>query len=111
MAANLAQNHAKYVPSGLGSYNISLNLSAVSSLFTFPSRLLARIRGIDDIVSEGASASLAALDNTTWTEKENAVREAIAASHSIEQFPGPWAFFTSGYMAGLLLMVSLCLTG
>ncbi|KAJ6557290.1 hypothetical protein DFH09DRAFT_1280044 [Mycena vulgaris] len=79
-------------------YNISLNLS---SIIAFPSRLLARIRQADDYLFQDAvSASL----SSERAAKSNQL-SGRAANGSV--FPGPYGFFLSGYMVGILALALL----
>ncbi|KAF5360131.1 hypothetical protein D9757_011741 [Collybiopsis confluens] len=120
MASNIApsQNHVKLLNTGLGSsYNISFNLS---SIFTYPSRFLSRIinkrqatAGSDlestlfDAVSSSilwpdADSTISSIPAATSAASAKTVAVTTAAS-----FPGPWGFFSSGYMCGLLIMGAL----
>ncbi|THU80622.1 hypothetical protein K435DRAFT_767892 [Dendrothele bispora CBS 962.96] len=113
------------LPSGLTvpSYNISFNLSSFGSkLLDYPSRLLARMRRIDELVaaSDATVAALTSLDEAapvggvgwTGTGTETLLHPSTALPKPVlhdvpAHFPGPWGFFTSGYMAGLFLMAVL----
>jgi hypothetical protein len=93
----------------LATYNISFNLSSISSFFSYPSRLLARIRKYEDISEhvQDLHESLSSLDTSSVEEdKVVAARTAVATDLTRQSFPGPWGFFTSGYMLGLVLLVS-----
>lgn len=85
-----------------GAYNISLNLSAIgSTLLSIPTRLLARIRKVDDMLPEDTPIAEA----VTWTSTAAAASKPSIVSLTAQSFPGPWAFFTSAYMLGLFAMV------
>ncbi|TDL24881.1 hypothetical protein BD410DRAFT_766450 [Rickenella mellea] len=85
------------------SYNLTVKLG---SLFSFPSRFIARIRKIDDMINqdfENASLTAAAMSNNRihrMSPEGNIPYELVA-------MPGPWAFLTSGYAVGLLAMALL----
>jgi len=90
------------------SYNISFNFSSILAKLS-GSRLLARLRrGVDQssidtphpvtsVVEEWITETQLDLDTTP---------PVAAAVDKLGPIPGPWAFFASGYMFGLLLMVS-----
>ncbi|KAK0239471.1 hypothetical protein EDD85DRAFT_880711 [Armillaria nabsnona] len=87
-----------------GAYNISLNLSAIgSTLLSIPTRLLARIRKVDDMLPEDTPIAEA----VTWTSTAVAASKPSIVSLTAQSFPGPWAFFTSAYMLGLFAMAVL----
>lgn len=87
-----------------GTYNISLNLSAIgSTLLSIPTWLLARIRKADDMLPEDTPIAEA----VTWTSTAAAASKPSIASLTAQSFPGPWAFFTSAYMLGLFAMAVL----
>ncbi|KAJ6509023.1 hypothetical protein C8R45DRAFT_1208587 [Mycena sanguinolenta] len=79
-------------------YNISLNLT---SLITFPSRLLSRIRQADVILFQDAISTLPSPSTDRAAVKSNPL------SGSGPNFPGPYGFFLSGYMLGLVLLAVL----
>ncbi|KAF9073195.1 hypothetical protein BDP27DRAFT_315427 [Rhodocollybia butyracea] len=91
------------------SYNISFNLSTIS---TYSSRFLAWIMHKD---GNGLTAGdlptpwPSLLDNSDSTMSATTSSPAPTASVAIATattttFPGPWAFFASGYMCGLVIM-------
>lgn len=84
------------------SYNISLNFSSI--LAKLPgSRFLTLLRkgGYESFV-DAASAS----DDLTTESSFDVNTPVAAAIDKLTSTPGAWAFFASGYMLGLLLMVS-----
>ena len=84
------------------SYNISLNLSSIFSFL--PSRLLARLR--KDVLGQPVGPS----DVPATTAADILAQEQPllqTAPSNMTAYPGPWGFFTSGYMMGLFLMVRL----
>ncbi|KAG7448355.1 uncharacterized protein BT62DRAFT_766865 [Guyanagaster necrorhizus] len=86
-----------------GTYNISVNLSAIgSTLLSIPTRLLAKIRKVDDMIAEDTPIAEA----VTWTSTAAAASKP-SISLTAQSFPGPWAFFTSAYMLGLFAMAVL----
>ena len=91
------------VPTPLASYNISLNFSSFLALLP-GTRFLARWRrrvhnlDIDDVAR--------IVDD--WAMEAATLEPDPSAQPAPEQplpFPGPWGFFTSRYMLGLLIMV------
>lgn len=85
------------------SYNISLNFSSI--LAKLPgSRFLTLLRkgGYESFVDAAASAS----DDLTTESSFDVNTPVAAAIDKLTSTPGAWAFFASGYMLGLLLMVS-----
>ena len=113
MADVLPQRHpspAAAAPSSLPfmSYNISLNISSI--LTKLPgSRFLAllRKRGYESPIETFHPVASAVEELTTETllDVDNTPPVA-AAMDNLVLTPGPWAFFASGYMLGLLMMVS-----
>ncbi|KAJ3869596.1 hypothetical protein EV359DRAFT_29697 [Lentinula novae-zelandiae] len=105
--------HTLLSPGLVSSYNISFNLT---SLFTYPSRFLARLINKGDL--ESASAGLMDATTTSWIDSSETSSMAAAAATSTttraaktataiastNAFPAPWGFFSSGYMCGLLIM-------
>ncbi|KAL1742841.1 hypothetical protein HDZ31DRAFT_65586 [Schizophyllum fasciatum] len=83
-----------------GGYNITLS-ALTSSLLSVPSRILSRMRRADEILAREALAK----------------RAAAAAAEAASQRPPPpaphapgvrwWAFFTSGYMIGIIALAIL----
>lgn len=88
------------------SYNISLNFSSI--LAKFPgSRFLTLLRkgGYESPVDTLPAAT--SVDELFTTESSLGVDTPVAAAiDKLTSTPGAWAFFASGYMLGLLLMVS-----
>ncbi|KAJ6619550.1 hypothetical protein B0H10DRAFT_2026224 [Mycena sp. CBHHK59/15] len=84
------------------SYNISLNLS---SLITFPSRLLARIRKADDFLFQDALAAAPSLTSRRAAKSNQFSGRASDLAGPL--FPGPYGFFLSGYMIGLVALAIL----
>jgi hypothetical protein len=105
MPHNLAENQP-VVSQGLGTYNISLNLTTISnSLFSFSSKIFNKIRGLDGIESHTVP-SVSSLDSTVWTSAKFASPTPPAITRPIPNgIPGPWGFMTSGYVLALLGMV------
>ncbi|ESK96491.1 hypothetical protein Moror_6999 [Moniliophthora roreri MCA 2997] len=91
----------------LSTYNISLNFSSIGSLFSYPSRLLAKIRRIEDTAGQNPHGSLPNLDTSSLVEEEKVITRVIVPEVTRQSFPGPWGFFTSGYMVGLMLLMVL----
>ncbi|KAK7048184.1 hypothetical protein R3P38DRAFT_3307099 [Favolaschia claudopus] len=78
------------------SYNISLNFT---SLISLPSRLLARIRKADDFLFLDAVSTIPT--SGAGRAKSNAL---LTNNGTTNMFPGPYGFFLSGYMLGLVLL-------
>ncbi|KAJ7712454.1 hypothetical protein B0H16DRAFT_1813377, partial [Mycena metata] len=82
-------------------YNISLNFTSLSeSLIAFPSRLLARIRKADDHLFQDAYA----ISSIPSLNHGRAKSMGRASDLPGPAFPGPYGFFLSGYMIGLLAL-------
>lgn len=82
-------------------YNLS---SRLGSLLSLPSRFVARIRKIDEDFNhdlERHSIATAAMSN-----RIHRMASDNSPSYEFVAMPGPWAFVTSGYAVGLLVMVS-----
>ncbi|KAK1232925.1 hypothetical protein PQX77_003938 [Marasmius sp. AFHP31] len=91
------------------SYNISINLSSIGSLFSYPSRLLSRIRGLDsDAGFSVTPIPVTAIDYSLPTPAPSPGYAPPPVPDVPRQAaPGPWGFFTSSYMIGLILMMVL----
>lgn len=106
------QQHATLLNTGLGSsYNISFNLS---SIFTYPSRFLARMIQKGDSADDiglGIDPSSTSMWDTSSTIPAAAATATVTAKSTAGAaaalFPGPWGFFSSGYIWGLLIMVCM----
>jgi len=92
----------------------SLNLSHILS--ALPSRILARIRGgqqrhsidVFGVPSQTSMSSAIAslVEETGWVMGTDSTSRPTPSIDKTRQpsFPSPWAFFTSGYMLGLLVV-------
>jgi hypothetical protein len=83
----------------LASYNVSLNLTSLGSLFSLPK--------FWNLIRKGGET----MDIPTLIQEAESAQPTPAPDQPpppgrAHSFPGPWAFFTSGYMLGLLIMVS-----
>lgn len=104
MEGNLAGSHSSH-------YNLSLSLG---SLLSLPSKLISRIRKIDDMLNQDLEghtlATTAAMRRTRGGQRPSADSGGIP--YELIAMPGPLAFMTSGYAVGLVGMVrgirSLC---
>lgn len=88
-------------------YNISLNFSSI--LAKLPgSRFLARLRkGVYESPINTPHAVASVIEEwTTETSLDVDTPLAVPAIDKLASSPSPWAFFASGYMLGLLLVVS-----
>ncbi|KAJ7075886.1 hypothetical protein B0H15DRAFT_916541 [Mycena belliarum] len=83
-------------------YNISLNFS---SIIAFPSRLLARIRKADDFLFQDAIAANPSLNGGRSARYNQLSGRVSDLGGSV--FPGPYGFFLSGYMVGILALAIL----
>ncbi|CAK5284403.1 unnamed protein product [Mycena citricolor] len=87
-------------PSAIGSaYNMSLNLSSIIML---PSRLLARLRQADDLLSPPS-----VLYDPESVNVPPPLASVSTKAPAGPMFPGPYGFFLSGYMLGLILLAIL----
>lgn len=84
-------------------YNLTLKLG---SLFAFPSRFLARIRGIDELLNQDTQQNTVVnLVRNEWDT--GAYTRRSPPPPAFTPFPGPWGFLTSGYAVGLFAMVNI----
>ena len=81
-----------------------LNLTyKLGSILTLPSRFLAQIRLIDELLNPGAGRN--STSGSDW-DVSNIFSSLPDSSPRITPFPGPWGFLTSGYALVLFAMVS-----
>jgi hypothetical protein len=120
---DLVADVPQHLPQLVMPYNITLNLT---TLFSFlPSRLFARSKLVqqiwrrwDQAVEMGMASETASVgdflggDDESWPSTLLEVAAAAVASPTPAPkpappiaYPGPWAFFISGYMLGIFLMV------
>ncbi|TFK23453.1 hypothetical protein FA15DRAFT_670473 [Coprinopsis marcescibilis] len=101
-------------------YNLTLNLNFTSFLSFLPSKLLSKSkiftnfwRKWDEVVEMGMASERIAVDDllAEWPTADTILEVAtqatsLPADTSTPQptYAGPWAFFTSGYMFGILVM-------
>lgn len=78
-------------------YNFSINLT---SIFSLPSRFMARMHTIDEIIHLDAAQR-----RSEW-QQANALEPSTPSPSNFAPLPGPWGFMTSGYLLGLIIMVS-----
>ena len=84
----------------------------LGSFLSFPSRFIARMRRIDDMLHQDlqrqqfAAASAAAAQTQTGRQRFPTTRHPDGLPYEMVAMPGPLAFVTSGYAVGLLAMVS-----
>lgn len=89
---------------GLTLYNATLKVAA--RVLGFPSRVLARIRRLDDILN-GDSAAQPGVYNARYARTQGTRRgEDPSIGLDMEPVPGPLGFLTSWYFFGLFVMVS-----
>ncbi|KAG2019752.1 hypothetical protein CC2G_005162 [Coprinopsis cinerea AmutBmut pab1-1] len=119
---DLVADVPQHLPQLVMPYNITLNLT---TLFSFlPSRLFARSKLVqqiwrrwDQAVEMGMASETASVgdflggDDESWPSTLLEVAAAAVASPTPAPkpappiaYPGPWAFFISGYMLGIFLM-------
>ena len=91
---------------GFTFYSPSLNISAIfHSLLSWPSRVISKVRRLDDLLNndiENHAITTAAMQSNNMRR----IHPDIKIGGDVVALPGPWAFVTSGYAVGLLLMVS-----
>ncbi|KDR73721.1 hypothetical protein GALMADRAFT_100588 [Galerina marginata CBS 339.88] len=97
-------------PISLLAYNISLNFSSIFARLP-TSRLLARLRkgtfGSLSEASEIPATSVVEDWASTYAPVQSTETPLPSAIDQLSMFPGPWGFFTSWYMLGLLIMALL----
>lgn len=76
---------------------LNTSLKVASRFFTLPSRLIARVRRLDDVLNADIDAT---------PRNAQGSRNDTPLGFSMEPLPGPLAFVTSGYFFGLFVMVS-----
>ncbi|KAH9950322.1 hypothetical protein B0H21DRAFT_724327 [Amylocystis lapponica] len=79
-------------------YNATLKLA--SRVLDLSSRVLARIRSLDEVFLDDPVSQTQAYSSTT----AEAARRQTAQAGSGTTLPGPWGFVTSSYFLGLLVM-------
>ena len=94
------------IPASTGSsmsYNISLNLSSISSFS--PSRPLARLR--KDVLGQPVDPSdiPATTAADILAQEQPLLQSAPTSPSNVTVYPGPWGFFTSGYVIGFFLII------
>ena len=92
----------------LGIYNITASLA--TRFLQFPSRLIAKVRQLDDILDQAASsggvyANSMGSPTTDFKLVYNHSKQRMLDSSGAKGVPGLWGFLTSGYFLGLLMMV------
>jgi hypothetical protein len=82
-------------------YSFSLKLG---SLFTLPSRMLSRMRRVDELLNINRNTGRhVVFDRSEWDRGSHSGRSPHPSTFT--PLPGPWGFVTSGYAAGLFAMV------
>ena len=82
--------------------NSSFSYTLARHLLRLPSRVLSRMRRLDQVPPLGQSDAATADDNTgAHARAQQRLRDS-----GITPLPGPWGFLTSGYFFGLFFMVS-----
>lgn len=88
------------------SYNISLNFSSILAKLS-GSRFLTLLRKGDyESFLDTLHPTASAVDDLTVESSLDVDTPMAAAIDKLTSAPGAWAFFASGYMLGLFLMVS-----
>ncbi|TFY65006.1 hypothetical protein EVG20_g5753 [Dentipellis fragilis] len=87
------------------SFNISFSVN-LGSLMHFPSRLLARMRKLDDMLLNSDLHSNVA-DNAHEGSLMRRMRPERSTHAGLPLMPGPWSFFASGYAIALFAMALL----
>ena len=90
------------VPAAPSQYNFTIRFD---SLLSLPSRILARIRKLDDQSTWSMTAAHAhkAKGYSSTADRHS----ADGLPYDLVPMPGPLAFITSGYAIGLVAMVSV----
>ena len=88
------------------SYNISLNLTSILALIPGSGFLWRLRRGAFEIPLDASEMPTASAVEE-WASQASQVVAAESAKEELPSFPGPWGFFTSGYIVGLFIMVGL----
>lgn len=82
-------------------YNATLNLA--SRILELPSRVLARVRRLDNMLNQDI-VSQPRLYSSTAVRRHGA--QDTSTGPSMPPVPGPLGFITSGYFLGLFIIVS-----
>lgn len=85
---------------------LNATLKAASRFFTLPSRLVARVRRLDDVLNADVDATTSAYAGTSSGNVQAPRNDTPSVGFAMEPLPGPLAFVTSGYFFGLFIMVS-----
>ncbi|TFY57761.1 hypothetical protein EVJ58_g6832 [Rhodofomes roseus] len=87
---------------------LNTTLKVASRFFTLPSRLVARVRRLDDVLNnaemEAAAARRHAYAATSAAGAQASSHDDPAVGFEMEPIPGPMGFVTSGYFFGLFIM-------
>ncbi|KAJ3512483.1 hypothetical protein NLJ89_g3497 [Agrocybe chaxingu] len=97
-------------PISLVPYNISLNLSSIFAMLP-GSRFIARWRkGVFETQTDPLELPTVSIAEQLASAASQPVVETVIpemAKEQLQAFPGPWGFFTSGYLVGLFVMAIL----
>ncbi|CAA7270987.1 unnamed protein product [Cyclocybe aegerita] len=97
-------------PISLVPYNISLNLSSIFAMLP-GSRFLARWRkGVFETQIDPSELPAVSIAEQLASAASQPVVETVTpeiVKEQLQAFPGPWGFFTSGYLVGLFIMAIL----
>lgn len=83
-------------------------LSILNKIGSFPSRFIARMQLIDELLEQDAerqAAALAAALNDPENSQAQRLRPSGLHVAGVTPMPGPWGFFASWYAVGLFIMV------
>lgn len=85
------------------SYNTSFTYKLAKHLFRLPSRMLGRMRQLDDVLDQPLAPGEIA--GSTTSDSHAARVQQRMRETGLPPLPGPWGFLTSGYFIGLFFMV------
>ena len=89
---------------------LNTTLKVASRFFTLPSRLVARVRRLDNVLNADIDATPSAYAGTSGGHNQASRNDTPSVGFAMEPLPGPLAFVTSGYFFGLFVMVSTALS-
>ncbi|KAF9227586.1 hypothetical protein BS17DRAFT_773994 [Gyrodon lividus] len=88
--------------------NVTSKLKTQSyKLLAYPSRLLARLRKFDELLTQNTATSLTSMQMHDLDSNGILIARSAPPPSSFSPLPGPWGFLTSGYIVGLIVMAVL----
>jgi hypothetical protein len=88
-----------------GSYNMSFGYKLAGHLLRFPSRMLSRLRNLDEVLDQPPLGQASADSVGDSLGAQARVQQRMRDS-GVTPMPAAWGFLTSGYFFGLFFMVS-----